>query len=303
MWFWLCILALCSLVDYFTWIFRILIPADKVRFIKRHLDIYNYYLPKSQEIKQQKYKNTSKPSNNFEYIDPEKEKKLIKEFTFNYLKDDGIFAMRILASSASDLIVTEIISELWRNFKNSISESMVDETMIVTSPSSSSSASTSQGSSAASTPVQQQENSKRHTNQQSSPSQLNQSSPYSPTNFIKKPLNHSGNNIKVQYSPTSQHQQNINSIYSNLSLLTKHNQLNVDNNNNTEFNQPPPVPNTIMPHLTFNNPTNNLIDEDKKNPMTEKDIFPNLQQTQITQQLSQHLQNTNINPNSKDTHV
>ena len=54
---------------------------------------------------------------NYEYIDIEKEKRLMREFTFSYLKDDGIFAMRILAASASDLIVTEIVSELWKNFK------------------------------------------------------------------------------------------------------------------------------------------------------------------------------------------
>ncbi len=43
----------------------------------------------------------------------------MREFTFKYLKDDGIFAMRILAASASDLITTEVISELWKNFRQS----------------------------------------------------------------------------------------------------------------------------------------------------------------------------------------
>ena len=42
MWFWLCILALFSIVDYISWSFRLLIGSDKLRFVKRHLDIYNY---------------------------------------------------------------------------------------------------------------------------------------------------------------------------------------------------------------------------------------------------------------------
>ena len=64
--------------------------------------------------------NYNSPKRNrpdFEYVDIQKEKALMRDFTFNYLKDDGIFAMRILSSSASDLITTEIMSELWKNFR------------------------------------------------------------------------------------------------------------------------------------------------------------------------------------------
>lgn len=45
MWFWLCILALFSIIDFLTWTMRMIVPGDKLRFIKRHLDIYNYYTP------------------------------------------------------------------------------------------------------------------------------------------------------------------------------------------------------------------------------------------------------------------
>lgn len=48
MWFWLCILALCSFVDYVTWTLRIIIPRDKLGFVKRHLDVESYvYGPSS----------------------------------------------------------------------------------------------------------------------------------------------------------------------------------------------------------------------------------------------------------------
>jgi hypothetical protein len=86
------------------------VPVDKLNFIKRHLDIYNYYLPSSKQQQQhyhhqqhqQQEQNSS--TNIQEYIDIDKEKKLMKEFTFKYLKDDGIFAMRLMATNTSDLI-------------------------------------------------------------------------------------------------------------------------------------------------------------------------------------------------------
>ena len=104
MWFWLCILALCSLVDYCSWTLRLLVPSDKTQFVKRHLDIYSNFLPTSQQQQQQQQQQESNRCH-FNFIfDRDKEKKLMKDFTFNYLKDDGIFAMRIMASNASDLI-------------------------------------------------------------------------------------------------------------------------------------------------------------------------------------------------------
>lgn len=122
MWFWLCILAVFSIVDFLTWTMRIVVPSDKLRFVKRHLDIYNCYVPNDRD--QGVGSNYGDPARkqvrpDFEYVDIQKEKALMREFTFKYLKDDGIFAMRILASSASDLITTEIISELWKNFRQS----------------------------------------------------------------------------------------------------------------------------------------------------------------------------------------
>ena len=176
MWFWLCILALCSLVDYASWTVRIIIPRDKLRFVKRHLDIEAYVYGNSKRLSQKRVSTVetrgsvvshrgSRPSNaaigdpiefsaneappqphqsspQSNYIDIEKEKRLMREFTFSYLKDDGIFALRIMASSASDLIVTEIMSELWKNFKLNYEQN--DEvSTLVSSPSSSSSQSSS----------------------------------------------------------------------------------------------------------------------------------------------------------------
>ncbi len=62
MWFWLCILAVFSLIDFLTWMMRLIVPGDKLRFIKRHIDIYNTYVPNDE-----RGSKTDKPGD-FEYI-------------------------------------------------------------------------------------------------------------------------------------------------------------------------------------------------------------------------------------------
>jgi hypothetical protein len=160
MWFWLCILALFTLSDFLIWLVRLIIPSNKLNFIKRHLDVHSLYSNSStnERLNKHNQKTTGQANEfnelnnktrNFEMIDVQKEKKLIREFTFNYLKDDGIFAMRLLSMNASDLMVTEIISELWKNFrynyvdKSSLVEVNNDMTILSTHSSSSSSSSTS----------------------------------------------------------------------------------------------------------------------------------------------------------------
>jgi hypothetical protein len=344
MWFWLCMLALFSLVDYITWTFRLLISGDKLRFIKRHLDIYNYNMPShlqqskaskdkaslneqprtSHSSQEQIYSNNL-PSNakpDFEYIDIEKEKKLMKEFTFSYLKDDGIFAMRIMASSASDLIVTEIISELWKNFKGSYTEP-ADELTLISSPSSSSSstssssnssqssAATSAASSPSSAPANTQLSSKQPSQQQQQP----QPSP-SPTGFTKKPFNYG-----QSFQPQPQSSPNQSKPFS---MGPNNNGLNApiysnSNNNRTATPPivssspiatasapipPPPVPQSNMPILTNNN-TSSLEEGPFKRPLNNvsnnqsyrENLYPQMQQRHI------HHEHSNVNSNAKDTHV
>lgn len=292
MWFWLCILAVCSLIDYATWTLRILIPSDKLRFVKRHLDIYNYYLPSNQKAKLNKSQqhetsiNTAgqeaEYSNNFEYVDIEKEKKLMKEFTFSYLKDDGVFAMRILASSASDLIVTEVISELWKNFKNNYVEP-ADEVTLISSPSSSSSSSSS---------------SSHQTSAASSPSSLlssnqltnaNKNSPSSPTNLIKKPFNYT---LQQQ-----QQQQQQSPIYSNtIKASPQHANPNTTIINLNQTPMPPP-PLTAMPQI--NQEEQSL----SKKSGNGAGLYPHLQQRHLHHHTSSIEHSSSANPNAKDTHV
>ena len=121
MWYWLCLLVICILMDYINWLFNLLISGSKLRFIKRHLDVYHFY---SKTWNSNEKKINERDDEELDYFnDMEREKKLLKDFTFDYLKDDCVFAMRILASNTSDIIVTEIVNELWKNYKKNVIES------------------------------------------------------------------------------------------------------------------------------------------------------------------------------------
>jgi hypothetical protein len=48
---------------------------------------------------------------------PQEERQLARDFVLHYLKDDGVFVTRLLSVNSSDLVVTEIINQLWIRFK------------------------------------------------------------------------------------------------------------------------------------------------------------------------------------------
>ena len=335
MWFWLCILAFFSIIDYISWSFRLLISADKLRFVKRHLDIYSFNktttnqnetnllnAKTSSESQEQLYNNNfniSKNANrqqpqNYEYIDIEKEKRLMREFTFSYLKDDGIFAMRILAASASDLIVTEIVSELWKNFKQTYVEHSPDDMTLISSSSSSSTSSsssssstnTSHHSSAAASPLP------LATNNQSNNLQKQSMLPSSPNSFVKKPFNYpqtNQNNNNKQFSLPQNQQQQSSPIYSNANQAAPTLPLsNLSTNlvyttplTGGKNSPPPPVPQSNMPNLSNVNEN----PEETTNVSKRHVNIQNLRENIYPQVLQRNLNHdhSNVNPDVKNTHV
>ncbi len=66
--------------------------GEKIHFIKRHLGIISSF-------------------------NPQEERQQAREFVLHYLKDDGVFLTRLLSINSSDLVVTEIINQLWIRYK------------------------------------------------------------------------------------------------------------------------------------------------------------------------------------------
>lgn len=46
----------------------------------------------------------------------DKERKLVREFTERYLRQDGVFVLRMVAKHVNDLTAAELVCALWDNF-------------------------------------------------------------------------------------------------------------------------------------------------------------------------------------------
>ncbi|CAF4935007.1 unnamed protein product, partial [Rotaria socialis] len=91
-WFWLISISAATIYDFLLWLYNCTVSREKVRFIKRHLGIMSPFNPKE-------------------------ERQEARDFVLHYLKDDGVLLTRLLSLNSSDLVVTEIINQLWIRYK------------------------------------------------------------------------------------------------------------------------------------------------------------------------------------------
>ena len=47
------------------------------------------------------------------------DKKLSRKFADDYLRDDGVFVLRVVAKNSSEMAVTDLVYSLWKVFKES----------------------------------------------------------------------------------------------------------------------------------------------------------------------------------------
>lgn len=50
--------------------------------------------------------------------DNERERKLSYKFAETYLRQDGIFVLKLVGKNSTDLVVADIVAALWDNYKN-----------------------------------------------------------------------------------------------------------------------------------------------------------------------------------------
>ncbi|KAL4217044.1 hypothetical protein ACF0H5_023500 [Mactra antiquata] len=92
LWFWYFFIAVLSCYNLFKWFLILVLKKNNYLFIKKYLKL------------------ASK-------VKTEPEKKLCRKFADRYLRDDGCFVLRILATNSSELIVLDLVEELWSNYK------------------------------------------------------------------------------------------------------------------------------------------------------------------------------------------
>nr|CAC69996.1 innexin [Chaetopterus variopedatus] len=90
-WFWLVFVAIVTAVNMILWIFRCAFLIDQVRYVKNHLKALGK-------------------------LDKKYDKKLLNKFVSDYMRQDGVFAMRLVSKNANNIVVAEVIVGLWENF-------------------------------------------------------------------------------------------------------------------------------------------------------------------------------------------
>ena len=91
-WFWLVFLTLANLKSVLMTILRSNFPQFNYSYIANYLDLYS---------KKERFKRHL----------------LMKRFIFDYLSADGILILRLLSENISDLLTSEVINELWSEYK------------------------------------------------------------------------------------------------------------------------------------------------------------------------------------------
>lgn len=98
LWFWLVLVAALSVYSFCVW-FCNFTSGSRMSFVKRYLRVND--------------RLTFTHNSSSHTIDT----KLFEAFIFEYLKQDGVFLLRIVKKNTNDLVVGEIICALWDNFK------------------------------------------------------------------------------------------------------------------------------------------------------------------------------------------
>ncbi|XP_070205817.1 innexin unc-9-like isoform X2 [Littorina saxatilis] len=93
-WFWLLLLLIMTCINFCVWCFKILQTRTALRFAERYMKLLGVYtaplpVPKGCSVEQ---------------------------FVMEYLRNDGIFVLRILAVNTNEVVVAELVEECWKRY-------------------------------------------------------------------------------------------------------------------------------------------------------------------------------------------
>jgi hypothetical protein len=91
-WFWLVFLTVTNLKSVLLTIIRSNFRQFNYKYVTNYLDLYS---------KKERFKRHL----------------LVKRFIFDYLSADGILILRLISENISDLLTSEVINELWNEYK------------------------------------------------------------------------------------------------------------------------------------------------------------------------------------------
>ena len=91
-WFWFVFVAFSNFISFVTWLARSLLRIDQARYVRHHLTAMGK-LPGKED------------------------RKLVSKFVTNYLKQDGILVLRLVGINSSQMVVAELLAELYNHWR------------------------------------------------------------------------------------------------------------------------------------------------------------------------------------------
>lgn len=91
LWFWMVFVAVMTCMSLFTWCLRSLFRTDRHRYVKKHLRL-------------------------MDKLDRDADKKRAVKFVDKYLRQDGVFVLRLVGHNTNAITVTEFVCSLFDNY-------------------------------------------------------------------------------------------------------------------------------------------------------------------------------------------
>jgi hypothetical protein len=102
-WWWYLMLFVVTVLNVVAWTTRIYGAFDKVGYVRKYLQSVDRF-------------PTGRPSAH--------KKQMLGNFVHSYLKQDGVFVLRLVAKNVSSLMISQIVAEIWDHFVTNYADEM-----------------------------------------------------------------------------------------------------------------------------------------------------------------------------------
>ena len=109
LWFWMALLGALTALGLVRWAWVLLPERGRRRYVRQNLKIMA------------RLRTDGSPGS-------ERDRKLSRRFTECYLRQDGVFVLKLVAKNSTDLVVADIVAALWDNYRFKPSTNSVPHT-------------------------------------------------------------------------------------------------------------------------------------------------------------------------------
>ncbi|CAI9718043.1 innexin unc-9-like isoform X2 [Octopus vulgaris] len=92
LWFWFVFVAVLASANMISWLYYMIYRRNNAAYVKKYLKL-----------------SATPLINN--------DKKQYRNFADNYLRNDGVFVLRVIGKNSTDLVLTDLVKQLWKIFK------------------------------------------------------------------------------------------------------------------------------------------------------------------------------------------